>query len=127
MTNDRSSLDEKLDRTLASEQELVPSSGFLATVMERVSEEAAAPPPIPFPWKRAVPGMALVAGVFGWGAIEFLRHGVPAAGHAILAAPQIPAAAVQPIESLGWVALALAASWLSWLGARGMAGRSGLM
>jgi len=35
--------------------------GFLASVMDRVREEAAAPPPIPFPWKRALPGMALVA------------------------------------------------------------------
>ena len=33
----------ELDRILASEQPLIPSSGFLASVMESVAEEAAAP------------------------------------------------------------------------------------
>jgi hypothetical protein len=48
-----------LDRIL-SEEEILPSSGFTASVMDAVRREAAAPPPIPFPWKRALPG--LVAG-----------------------------------------------------------------
>jgi hypothetical protein len=52
-----------LDAMLALEEEITPSSGFLSAVMERVQEEASAPPPIPFPWKRAVPGIVLVAGV----------------------------------------------------------------
>ena len=60
---------EKLDSILAAEEELAPSSGFLASVMEAVEEAAAAPPPIPFPWKRAVPGMVLAGGVLGWGAV----------------------------------------------------------
>jgi hypothetical protein len=68
---------ETIDRILAADQALVPSSGFLASVMDRVREEAAAPPPIPFPWKRALPGMALVAGVFGWCTFELMRHAVP--------------------------------------------------
>ena len=56
-----------IDRILATEEDLVPSSGFLASVMERVHDEAAAPAPIPFPWKRAIPGMLLAVGVLGGG------------------------------------------------------------
>jgi len=48
-----------IDRILASEEPLIPSLGFLDSVMERVREEAAAPPPIPFPWKRALPAFFL--------------------------------------------------------------------
>jgi hypothetical protein len=57
---------ERLDKILAGEEQLTPSSGFLAGVMERVHEEAQAPKPIPFPWKRLLPGFVLAAGVFGW-------------------------------------------------------------
>jgi len=59
--------DELLGRILATEEELIPSSGFAASVMERIREETAAPRPIPFPWKQAVPGIVLAVGVFGWG------------------------------------------------------------
>jgi hypothetical protein len=48
---------EKLDRVLAREEEILPSSGFAVSVMDAVRREAAAPPPIPFPWKRALPGL----------------------------------------------------------------------
>lgn len=48
--------DDELDRIL-SEGEILPSSGFTASVMDAVRREAAAPPPIPFPWKRAFPGL----------------------------------------------------------------------
>ena len=111
-----------IDRILAPDEELVPSSGFLAATMERVREEAAAPPPIPFPWKRAVPGIALAAGVFGWGAVELARLGLPVAGGISLALPHLSAAAVQPLESAGWVALALAVSLASWILSRRLAG-----
>jgi hypothetical protein len=51
--------DHELDRILSVEDELVPSSGFLPGVMDRVRMEASAPAPIPFPWKRALPGLLL--------------------------------------------------------------------
>jgi hypothetical protein len=117
----------EIDRILATEEELVPSSGFLASVMEGVLEEAAAPPPIPFPWKRAVPGILLVAGVFGWGAAELVRYGLPAVKQISLTPPHLSAGAVRPLEQAAWVALALAASLLSWLLSRRLAGRSGLL
>jgi hypothetical protein len=116
-----------IDRILAAEEELVPSSGFAASVMERVQEEAAAPPPIPFPWKRAVPGVILAAGVFGWGAVELFREGIHALRGLTLTAPHLSAALVLPIEQAGWVALALGSSLLCWLLSRRLAGRSGLL
>jgi hypothetical protein len=48
-----------LDRFL-SDDEIVPSSGFVARVMDAVRVEAAAPPAIPFPWLRALPGIVAV-------------------------------------------------------------------
>ena len=50
-----------VDRILAGEESVVPSSGFTASVMEAVRREAAAPPQIPFPWTRALPGLAACA------------------------------------------------------------------
>ena len=66
--------DEELDRMLARSfgpphsraahaESIEPSSGFAASVMERVREEAAAAAalrPIRFPWRRAVPGICVV-------------------------------------------------------------------
>jgi hypothetical protein len=116
-----------MDRILAREEELVPSSGFLAAVMERVEEESRAPAPILFPWKRALPGFVLAAVVFGWVGVELVRWGLKATREILLATPHLPAALVQPIEQVGWVALALGASLASWLLARGFVGRSGLL
>jgi len=118
---------ETLDHILASEEELVPSSGFLASVMERVQEEAAAPPPIPFPWKLALPGILLATGVLGWGAFELVRHGLPALNAGAFIPPQVSAALVLLLEQAAWVALALSVSLFSWLLARRLAGRAGLL
>ena len=51
--------DDHIDRLLAREDEIVPSSGFTASVMEAVQREASIPAAIPFPWKRAWPVMGL--------------------------------------------------------------------
>ncbi len=48
---------DQVDRILSREDEILPSSGFAVSVMDAVRREAAAPPPIPFPWKRALPGL----------------------------------------------------------------------
>ena len=120
-------IESRIEEILASDEEIVPSSGFLGTVMERVHEEASAPPPIPFPWKRALPGLALVAGVFGWMGVELVRAGIPAMKQGLPATVQIPPGLVQPLEQAGWVALALAVSLASWLLARRLAGRAELL
>ena len=104
-----------LDRILSREEEILPSSGFAASVMEAVRQEAAAPAPIPFPWKRALPlaGAAVLA-----------LACVVAAGVALLVrgpAPQAPSAAWPPAMTvalaaakslqLGWALLALVLSY----------------
>lgn len=122
----------EIGRILATEDEILPSSGFLASVMERVQQEAAAPPPIPFPWKRVVPGMLLAGGVFCWGVAELMRAAaaklsLPVLTAAPLLPAHIPAALVVPVEVAGWVVLALGVSLLSWLLARRLAGAGGLL
>src|SRR5215472_7015562 len=59
-----------LDRVLAGEPDIVPSSGFVAAVMDAVSADATAPP-LPFPWKRAWPFAAGFAALFVW--LSFLQ------------------------------------------------------
>jgi hypothetical protein len=49
---------EDIDHILSRDDEILPSSGFAVSVMDAVRREAVAPPPIPFPWKRALPGVA---------------------------------------------------------------------
>ncbi|HLM80207.1 MAG TPA: hypothetical protein VK302_06190 [Terriglobales bacterium] len=49
----------EINRILSREDEILPSSGFAVSVMDAVRREAAAPPPIPFPWKRALPGLVV--------------------------------------------------------------------
>lgn len=67
--------DSDLNRALAAGSDsLVPSSGFAVSVMTAVYRETAAPAPIPFPWKRALPG---VAGAVV--AIAFLIAAIPSA------------------------------------------------
>jgi hypothetical protein len=115
--------DKRIDDILTAEETLAPSSGFIASVMERVREEAAAPPPIPFPWKRAVPGFVLAAGVLGWGAVEFVRFTGPAI--ATIKLPQVQVVIVassRPVQQAGWVLAALAVSLVSWMVSRRVAG-----
>jgi hypothetical protein len=117
----------RAESILASEEPIVASSGFLAAVMERVKEESAMPAPIPFPWKRALPGFVLVAGLLGWGGVEFVRWGastIKETSFTVLHVPPVAALAiVQPFAHAGWVALAAAISLASWLLARKLVGR----
>jgi hypothetical protein len=55
--------DDEMDRMLLRENEILPSSGFVVSVMEAVRREAVAPPPIPFPWKRVLPGLVVAGAV----------------------------------------------------------------
>jgi hypothetical protein len=47
---------EEIDRMLADDEKILPSSGFTVSVMELVRQEAIAPRPLAFPWGRALPG-----------------------------------------------------------------------
>jgi hypothetical protein len=130
-------IETEIDNVLAGEEELMPSSGFVASVMERVRQEAALPAPTPFPWLKAVPILLLASGVFGWGAVELVRVGqpwlgqlwlgLPALSSLMIAPPHLSASLVHPVEQAGWVALALGSSLVCWLVSRRLAGRGGLL
>lgn len=116
-----------LDRILSSEPELMPSSGFLAAVMERVEEESVAPAPIPFPWRRAIPGIVLAIGVFAWAGFELVRQGAGSLQAFAFTSPRLPAALQQSLEPAVWVLLALALALISWLFSRRLSGQSELL
>lgn len=54
--------DHDIDRILAQD-EILPSSGFTASVMEEVRRETAEAHGIRFPWKRALPGLVLCCSI----------------------------------------------------------------
>ena len=120
--------DTDLDRMLMEREEIVPSSGFVASVMDAVQQEATAPCPIPFPWKWALPGLvlsvALAMGMIARWLYSWTRtsHSVHPASTALpieklsSSLPQIHVA-LSTWVALEWSALALlvsfAAAWLS--------------
>ena len=76
----------EINSILSREDEILPSSGFTASVMDAVRREATAPAPIPFPWKRALPGLV----VAGFALALILIRGVAAVAQAGKAtAPQV--------------------------------------
>lgn len=90
--------EDEIDQVLSRNDEILPSSGFTASVMEAVRQEAAAPAPIAFPWKRALPGMV----VGGFALIIGLVAGVAAivrlASESV--APQITGSTLPALPSL---------------------------
>ena len=107
--------DRDLDRVFSTEEDLVPSSGFAQSVMDAVHREASAPPPIPFPWRRALPGLVLsvlsVVAVCVW---AFLRtpaeHVREAPGPSILTRLSSELGGLLSAANsggLGWILLAL--------------------
>lgn len=130
-------IDTEIGRILAGEEALIPSSGFVGAVMERVRQEAALPAPLPFPWKRAIPLLLLVCVSIGGSTVELVRIGMQgfdltapsqsAQSWLTTFPPHLSGNLVQPIEQAGWVALALGVSLLCWLFSRRLAGRGGLL
>ncbi len=120
-----------IDRILGAVVPLIPSSGFLASVMERVREEAIAPQPIPFPWKRAIPGIVLAAGTVSWLIYDFIRLALAGTLSqdvtSSIAMPRIPAAARQTLTPAIWITLALVVSLASWAFSRRLMRRSRLL
>jgi len=111
---------DELDRVLSQRDDIQPSSGFAASVMEAVREEAAAPPPIPFPWKRALPvlifaGLAVAAVVAaGVVALAQLGRGAVAPQVAFSLRDLLPAYMRGPAGAgAGWTAAGLLAAFIS--------------
>ncbi len=112
--------DPGIDRILSAGDEIVPSSGFSASVMEAVRREVSAPPPIPFPWKRALPGivvailsLALLV-VVGVIALVQVSQGKLALGGAPISSSLSGLPWQGPIGSMiAWTGLALIVAWVS--------------
>ncbi|HYR83346.1 MAG TPA: hypothetical protein VE422_04630 [Terriglobia bacterium] len=102
---------EELDRILSRETDIVPSSGFVSPVMNAVRSEALTPPPIPFPWKRALPGFAAWGLALVWVAIEGIRQSERGAAAppilARLASGLAPVLETTAAVGAGWIILAL--------------------
>jgi hypothetical protein len=109
----------ELDRILAEETVIRPSSGFRARVMDAVRTELAAPAPIDFPWRRFLPGIVLagtlillllLGGVLALEPADFEAAPSPAP-----ALDAIPAAIIEQPLLLGGLALigSLLVAWLA--------------
>jgi hypothetical protein len=121
----------------ADAESIRPSSGFAASVMERVREEAAAAAalgPIRFPWRRAVPGICMVVLAVAVSATLLMLASIGAvqlASHAFYSATAqgSQGSVAQWSESalrlhLGWLAIGLLIAFVPFSLSRGlMAGR----
>ena len=119
----------ELDHILSREKEIVPSAKFTASVMGAIRSEAAAPPPISFPWVRALPGLIAGAGALFWIVVQSPEGpGVPPAtafGSLLQSWIDRLAPILKSAESagMGWVLLSLILTFACWELARCVAGR----
>jgi hypothetical protein len=95
--------------------------------MDRVRQEAAAPEPLPFPWKRALPGMIVVGVALVWCVAQLVQMVIAEVKAAALVSLQPEALMTPRMESAGAVVAAFGVSLLSWLLARRLVGRRGLV
>ena len=107
---------EELDRALSTEEEIVPSAGLTDAVMEAVRREATTPPPISFPWKCVLPGLAFA----GFAVLALLLLPIPTktAGTAVFSSTHLAAILVGLSEStrrlgLDRLIVALLLAWAS--------------
>ncbi|MBZ5547864.1 MAG: hypothetical protein LAO22_07825 [Acidobacteriia bacterium] len=121
---------DEIDRILSHDEELLPSSGFAASVMDAVRREAAVPPPIPFPWKRALPGLAvagltlvLVVLVFAAEATQLGREAPSAQVSVWWMSRLTPIMMATTTPTAGWTLLALALTLASVIFPLRLAGR----
>ena len=124
-------IESEIGHILATEEELMPTSGFVSSVMDRVRQEAALPAPPPFPWMKAIPILVLAGAGIGWSAFEMVHLGLPVLGQAAVSWLTIPLPLsnniVRSLGQAGWVAMALGTSLVCWLLSRRLAGRGGLL
>lgn len=67
-----------LDRLIAAHfragDDLAPSSGFTLSVIHELQAQTAAPPPLPFPWRRVLPGLIALVCILASFCIFVLRR-----------------------------------------------------
>lgn len=102
---------EEIDRALANDASRVRASPrFAAAVMAAVRREAKAPPPLPFPWTRAAPGIAAAVLAFVLTVLSMLS--TPSADTATPAPPALERA-VEITARVGDSLATLDARWAS--------------
>lgn len=95
---------DRLDRLFADD-EIMPSAGFTASVMNAIHREAAAPPPLAFPWKRALPGVLLAA-------LTLILVVVAAATQATAGSSALPPEWMTALDSLARATLRSGGLWV---------------
>jgi len=65
-------IDDEIERILDGEDEILPSSGFAASVMEAVHRDVITLPPLGFPWRRAMPGVVALLAAYGMATWRFI-------------------------------------------------------
>jgi hypothetical protein len=106
--------DAELDHILlthmnAATEQLTPSSGFTQSVMDAIREQATAPPPIPFPWKRLLPAAIALLGTLLVFAVFAGRQASPLTG-AFSSVSFDFAVYTTAATRLGWIAAAICLS-----------------
>jgi hypothetical protein len=111
-----------LERILRQDEWIEPPAAFAHRVMAAVHQEAALPPPLPFPWRRSLAAAAACALLIVTGTAVLWRSTAPLrlpapplASLAALASVTLPAD-LPPLAAaaaaLGWAAAALAGAYL---------------
>jgi hypothetical protein len=98
---------EELERWLASDDAIVPSSGFVASVMDAVRSDAQTPA-IPFPWRRMLPGLVALAIVVLVTAVSLAAPGAVPSSASLGPAVELAGALVRPER--GWLVLTVLAT-----------------
>jgi hypothetical protein len=119
----------ELDHILSREKEIVPSAKFAASVMDAIRAEAAAPPPISFPWLRALPGLFAGAVALLWIVVQNREWSGAPQTTTFASLPQFWIDRLMPIlnyaksNGIGWVLLSLIVTFACWELTRSFAGR----
>src|SRR5262249_41524069 len=101
--------DGDLEQILSRDPEIVPSSGFASSVMEAIQAETSAPSQIPFPWKRAIPGLTIALALLVVLIVAALGTPPQSDPSAQPMLPRLFSAVSQTVSNgvAGWVALAV--------------------
>lgn len=68
---------DELDRILGTPDPLEPSAGLADAAMEAIRRESGAPAPLPFPWRRVIPGLGICLGLLAAAIITLILQGIP--------------------------------------------------
>ena len=99
-----------INRILIEDPTLEPSSGFADSIMDAVRREATTPAPLPFPWRRVAPGLAVCLLAIVAAAIVALPGTAGAEAEWAPLATRLESTLL--VQSILWLAGTLLGSWL---------------